>query len=156
MGSYYLSYVGGIIAIQIRFFKPILKDKEKVPSPEPNRRVLDVFAVVRLLPFLLLSPFHLAKAPGRVARVTADGAGKMEGIRIAAIFGDFAQGEAGGTDELDGVLHLDTPDHGAGAFAPGLAKKRAKPAAGDANAPGQVLPGMEFGVVAGGNVERAL
>lgn len=88
--------------------------------------------------------------------MTADGAGEVEGIGVPAIVGNFAESEAGGADELDGALDLEAPDHSAWAFAPGIAAKRAEPAGGDADAPGEILGGMKFGVVDGGDVKSAL
>jgi hypothetical protein len=91
----------------------------------------------------------------RVARPAADGARKMEGVGVTAIVGDFAQGEAGGADKLDGVFNLETPDHDAGTFAPRIVKKPAEPAGGNADPPGELSGGTETGVISGGDLERA-
>ncbi len=85
--------------------------------------------------------------------MAADGTGKMEGVSVPAVFGDLAQGQAGGADELDGVLDLEPPDHGAGAFVPGFTEEHPEPAGGEAHAVGEVLGGMELGVVGGGDIE---
>src|SRR5277367_3280143 len=80
----------------------------------------------------------------------------MEGIGVAAVVRNLAEGQPRRADELDGVFDLQSPDHGGGAFTAGIPTERAEPAGGDADAPGKVLSRVELGVMGGSDVVCAL